>query len=160
MRNERSEHITSDRKTGESERLSTLELIIKKFKLLPPSLNTQMFTFHTLVSAGAVEVFWFFTFSYTILHKLNKDIPIFTIHCGMQTQVQTQLVYVAVSRENTTYPSPKYDLCSFVWLGEKHLNYINFNRKTFGRSHLENVLSCHEALTSLNSVWIGDTSTD
>jgi hypothetical protein len=57
MRNERSEHITFDRKTRESESLSTSELIIKKFNLLPPSLNIEMLTFHTLVSAGAVQVF-------------------------------------------------------------------------------------------------------
>jgi hypothetical protein len=57
MQNERSEPITFDRKTRESESLSTLELSIKKFKLLTPSLNVQMLTFHTLVSGEAVEVF-------------------------------------------------------------------------------------------------------
>lgn len=85
--------------------------MIKKFKLLAPSSNIEMLTFHTyaLICAGGVEEFGHITFRYTILHKLNNDIQIFTILYGTHTSTDAdlRLVCVAVSRQNTIYPSPK-----------------------------------------------------
>jgi len=93
MRNKRSELITSDKITRENESLSTSEFMIKKFKLLMPSPNIQMLTLHrhALICTGRVEVSGLITFSYTILHILNNDIPIFTILYGTHTSTDADL---------------------------------------------------------------------